>query len=95
MKGAGFESRTHHFFLFFICLSCDKKALEIKHILSADYILKRKSFATLIKCKFLLIGSNISFGDITTDKSSSLPLIQYENQSSAAYGCRENVKTSR
>ena len=37
-KGAGFESRTHHFFLFFICLSCDKKALEIKHILSADYI---------------------------------------------------------
>ena len=37
-KGPGFESRTDDFFLFFICLSCDKNTLEIKHILSADYI---------------------------------------------------------
>ena len=37
-KGPGFESRMDHFFLFFICLSSDKKALQIKHILSADYI---------------------------------------------------------
>ena len=63
--------------------------------ISSLNILKRKSFATLIKCKFLLIGSNISFGDVTTNKSSSLPRIHHENQSSAAYGCRENVKTSR
>ena len=26
------------YFFFFICLSCDKKALEIKHMLSADYV---------------------------------------------------------
>ena len=54
--------------------------------------LKRKSFATLLKCKFLLIDPKISFGDITVDKSSSLPCIQHENQNAAAY---ENVKHSR
>ena len=41
-----------------------------------DFILKRKSFATLIKCKFLLIDSEIFFVDITIEKSSSLPCIK-------------------
>ena len=61
---------------------------------SLAYILKCKSFGTLIKCKFLLIGSNVSIGDITIDKSSSLPRRQHENQIAGAYGCRENVKVA-
>ena len=54
------------------------------------YILKRKSFATLLKCEFLLIDSKISFGAIRIAKSNSLPCIQNENQNAVAYGCRES-----
>ena len=47
-------------------------------------------------CKFLHIDSNISFGDITIDKSSSFPCIQYDTQSGVAYGCSapDSVRTA-
>ena len=56
------------------------------------YILKRKGFATLIKCKFLIIGSNVSFGDITIDKSSSLPRRQHENQNAVVMVAEQTSK---
>ena len=52
-----------------------------------SYILKRKSFATHIKRKFLPIHYKISFGDKWYGKSCSLSSIQHENQNAAAYGC--------
>ena len=66
----------------FIALKVDIFEVYILH-----YILKRKSFATHIKRKFLPIDYKISFGDKWYGKSCSLSSIQHENQNAAAYGC--------
>ena len=46
-----------------------------------SYILKRKSFATLV-------GPKQSLSDNAVDKFLYLPCIQHKNQNGVAYGCR-------
>ena len=50
-------------------------------------ILKRKSFATLLKCRFLLYDPNNSFGDNAIGKPRYLACIQHEKQNGVACGC--------
>ena len=64
-----------------------KSALENNINDYSTNILKRKSFATHIKRKFLPIDYKISFGDKWYGKSCSLSSIQHANQNAAAYGC--------
>ena len=52
------------------------------------YILKRKSFATLIRMQVPFVGPKQSLSDNAIDKSLYLPCIQHKNQNGVAYGCR-------
>ena len=61
------------------------------HILShhsQEYILKRKSFATLTKMLVPFSGPKQSLSDNAIGKSLYLPCIQHKNQNGVAYGCR-------
>ena len=52
-----------------------------------EYILKRKSFATLTKMLVPYIGPKQSLSDNAVDKSLYLPCIQHKSQNDVAYGC--------
>ena len=58
-------------------------------------ILKRKSFATLTKCYFLLFEPKILLHDIMINKSNDLPSKQHENQTGETYDCRSSTRNVR
>ena len=53
-----------------------------------QYILKRKSFATLTKMLVPIFGPKQSLSDNAIDKYLYLPCIQHKNQNGVAYGWR-------
>ena len=53
-----------------------------------NFILKRKSFETLIRMLVPLFGPKQSLSDNAIDKFLYLPCIQHKNQNDVANGCR-------
>ena len=69
--------------------------IVVNHMSQLIYILKRKSFATLTKCYFLLFEPKILLHDIMINKSNDLPSKQHENQTSETYDCRSSTRNVR